>query len=141
MAVKQVILIRRDLNMRRGKEIAQGSHASLAFIAQQVKNFQVEESSSENSPTSPLTKELSIHLSPEAWQWFTKGSAKICLKVETEEELVKLHKEALTNNLESHIIVDSGKTEFKGEPTITACAIGPNEAQEIDNITGHLKTN
>ena len=30
--MKQVIIIRKDLKMRRGKEIAQGSHASMAFL-------------------------------------------------------------------------------------------------------------
>ena len=33
---KQVIVIRRDLKMRRGKEIAQGAHASLAWLAERV---------------------------------------------------------------------------------------------------------
>ncbi|MDX1812973.1 MAG: peptidyl-tRNA hydrolase, partial [Gammaproteobacteria bacterium] len=34
--IKQVILIRKDLTMRRGKEIAQGSHASMAFLVEQL---------------------------------------------------------------------------------------------------------
>ena len=33
---KQVIVIRRDLRMRRGKEIAQGAHASMAWLRQRV---------------------------------------------------------------------------------------------------------
>jgi len=33
---KQVIVIRRDLKMRRGKEIAQGAHASTAWLAERV---------------------------------------------------------------------------------------------------------
>ena len=36
--IKQVILIRKDLTMRRGKEIAQGSHASMAFLVEQLTN-------------------------------------------------------------------------------------------------------
>ena len=34
MRTKQVIAIRKDLKMRRGKEIAQGSHASMAFLTE-----------------------------------------------------------------------------------------------------------
>ena len=36
LAPKQVIVMRRDLGMRRGKEIAQGSHASMAFLSRRV---------------------------------------------------------------------------------------------------------
>lgn len=38
-----------------------------------------------------------------------------------------------------HLITDSGKTEFHGEPTDTCLAIGPGEADKIDEITGHLQ--
>ena len=33
---KQVIVIRKDLKMRRGKEIAQGCHAAMAFITRRI---------------------------------------------------------------------------------------------------------
>jgi PTH2 family peptidyl-tRNA hydrolase len=36
MTTKQVIVIRKDLKMRRGKEIAQGSHASMAFLTRRI---------------------------------------------------------------------------------------------------------
>ena len=35
-STKQVIVIRRDLRMRRGKEIAQGAHASMAWLRQRI---------------------------------------------------------------------------------------------------------
>jgi len=35
--IKQVIVIRRDLKMRRGKEIAQGAHASMMFLSEAVR--------------------------------------------------------------------------------------------------------
>jgi len=36
---KQVIVIRKDLKMRRGKEIAQGAHASIAFLTARFKSM------------------------------------------------------------------------------------------------------
>ncbi len=36
-------------------------------------------------------------------------------------------------------VVDSGKTEFDGKPTLTSIAIGPNKAEDIDVVTARLK--
>jgi PTH2 family peptidyl-tRNA hydrolase len=125
-AIKQIILIRRDLKMRRGKEIAQGSHASMAFLIQRMRTI------------SGANAEVTLTLSAAEQFWITKGMAKVCLKVNSEEELLAYHAEAQANGIESHLIRDSGKTEFNGVPTLTACAIGPDEPDRIDEITGEL---
>ena len=70
--------------------------------------------------------------------WLTSSFRKVTLQVQTEDDIVALHDRALATGLESHLITDSGKTEFGGTPTITALAIGPNRAMDIDAITGHL---
>jgi PTH2 family peptidyl-tRNA hydrolase len=66
------------------------------------------------------------------------GFKKICLQVETEEELDEIYNKALAKGIHCAMIIDSGKTEFKGVPTKTCCAIGPWNEEEIDEITGHL---
>jgi PTH2 family peptidyl-tRNA hydrolase len=119
VAVKQVILIRRDLNMRRGKEIAQGSHASMAFLVGAVL--------SNGKPTR------------EQMEWLTGAHTKVCLQVESEAELRELHDRAKELGLDAHLVVDAGRTEFGGVPTMTACAIGPDDVEKIDRVTGHLK--
>lgn len=50
-----------------------------------------------------------------------------------------MHRKALTLGLKSHLIRDSGRTEFGGVPTLTACAIGPDPAEQIDEVTGSLE--
>jgi PTH2 family peptidyl-tRNA hydrolase len=45
----------------------------------------------------------------------------------------------LEAGLEVHLITDNGKTEFHGEPTRTCLAIGPDDAEKIDAITGRLQ--
>jgi peptidyl-tRNA hydrolase, PTH2 family len=125
--VKQVIVIRRDLNMRRGKEIAQGSHASGAWLAELV-----------GDALNHADGTADISLDPVAHVWLTTSFRKVTLQVRTEEELVALHEAALARGLRSHIIIDSGKTEFDGVPTRTALAIGPGLATEIDQVTGQL---
>jgi len=124
--LKQVILIRKDLKMRRGKEVAQGSHASMEFVMSRIRQHL-----HENNPTQ-------IELTTKEQAWITGGMAKVCLQVNSEEHLLDLHKSALDRGLESHLIRDSGKTEFGGVKTLTACAIGPDESEAIDHVTGKL---
>ena len=124
--IKQVILIRKDLKMRRGKEIAQGSHAAMEFVISQLrKNLR------DNTATA-------ISLSAKEAAWALAGMAKVCLQVNSEQELLNYHQKAIDAGLKSFLIRDSGRTEFNGIPTLTACAIGPDELDKIDAITGTL---
>lgn len=65
--------------------------------------------------------------------------AKVCCRVDSEQELLDIHDRAVEAGLEVHLITDSGRTEFHGQPTRTCLAIGPAPAEEIDVITGHLQ--
>ena len=44
MNTKQVIVIRKDLNMRLGKSVAQGSHASISFLTRKIQSNRKNES-------------------------------------------------------------------------------------------------
>ena len=122
--IKQVIVTRHDLKMRRGKQIAQGAHASMAFICGRLQQ----------------AGSVSLGDFTDAQRtWLTGAFAKVCCRVDSEEELLAVHDRALAAGLEVHLITDSGKTEFHGEPTNTCLAIGPDEAEKIDKITGHLQ--
>lgn len=122
-SIKQVIVIRKDLKMRRGKEVAQGAHAAMAFLSHRVQQF--------------LATGI-MDLSPAQTTWLLGAFAKVCVQVNTEAELRAVHDAALATGVESHLITDLGRTEFGGVPTVTACALGPDEAQKIDAITGSL---
>ncbi len=111
--LKQVIVMRHDLNMRKGKMISQGSHASVLGVV--------------NSNNPKLVK-----------QWLESGMTKICVRVESEEELLEIYQKALDAGLEAHMVIDAGRTEFK-EPTKTCISVGPNFIDKIDPITRHLK--
>lgn len=74
-----------------------------------------------------------------AQAWLDGRFAKICCRVDSEEELLAIHEKASQEGLEVHLIMDSGKTEFHGVPTNTCLAIGPEEASRFDAITGELK--
>lgn len=115
METKQVIVIRKDLNMRKGKMVAQGAHASLKAFSNALAN-------------DPKT----------AAAWFEGLSTKVCVGVASEQELLDAYTRAVNAGLPCSLITDAGKTEFGGVPTKTAVAIGPGSVEEIDKITGSL---
>ena len=122
--IKQVIVMRHDLGMRRGKQIAQGAHASISFMTRKLQ----------------LAGTLSLDdFTPSQQAWLTGSFAKICLRVNSEAELLEIRDRAIAAGLEVHLITDSGRTEFKGVPTNTCIAIGPDEADKIDSVTGLLE--
>ena len=122
--IKQVIVMRHDLKMRRGKQIAQGAHASTSFLTRRLQN------------------KLSICMNdftPNEQTWITGSFAKVCVRCNSEQELMAIHNKSIELGLEVHLITDSGRTEFHGQPTRTCLAIGPDEASKIDQVTGQLE--
>ena len=122
--IKQVIVMRHDLKMRRGKQIAQGAQASMSFMCRRLQ--EAGSLSFDDFTDVPCA-------------WLKGAFAKVCCRVNSEEELMEIHDKALEAGLEVHLITDSGRTEFHGEPTNTCLAIGPDEADKIDKITGYLQ--
>lgn len=135
---KQVIVMRRDLKMRKGKIAAQAGHAcveaTLMALAREGRLDQVRVTPDQNwvylddggcEPT-PLS------------DWFDAGVAKICVYVDSEEELLDLAVQGRTAGFAVSLIRDAGHTEFHGEPTYTCLAFEPLAAEQIDPITGDL---
>ena len=124
-SVKQVIVYRRDLKMRKGKIAAQVAHASLRAV------FLLErpcEDDDEETMTLPLRGPVA--------EWIRRRFAKVVLSVDDEEALLRVHELAKERGIPTAIIMDSGKTEFGGVPTRTTVAVGPWASDEIDMITG-----
>lgn len=126
--VKQIIAVRKDLNMRKGKMIAQGAHASMKFL---LDLSAVSEDGDFRTTLLPNGEDF--------LEWVESGTAKIAVGVTSEEELLDLYKQAKDANLPAYLVRDAGRTEFHGEPTYTAVAIGPAKAEALDPITGNLK--
>lgn len=110
--MKQVILIRKDLGMSKGKIAAQAAHAAVEATLKSDKNM------------------------VSAWRQI--GMKKVTLKIESKEELYKYLQDAKDANLTTALITDAGKTEI-APGTPTCLAIGPDEENKIDTITGNLK--
>ena len=110
--MKQAIIIRKDLNLGKGKMAAQASHASLnAYKKASFTNKKI---------------------------WEMQGQKKVVLKIDSEKEMIALFNKADAEKMKPALIRDAGKTEIPAG-TITALAIGPDRDEKIDKITGHLK--
>lgn len=123
MEIKQVIVLRKDLNMRKGKMIVQGCHASVQVCIQLERSCTGFEGYPDDSPY---------------WEWINGSQTKVCVSVNSEEELCALYEQAKSAGIPCSLITDAGKTEFGGVPTKTCVAIGPDEVSEINKITGSL---
>ena len=122
--IKQVIVMRHDLQMRRGKQIAQGAHASVAFLTDTLRQ---DHKATFDSFTEPEQ------------MWMQGLFTKICVRVDSAAELIKIIDDARLARVKVYPITDAGLTEFHGIPTLTCCAIGPDYANVIDPITQRLK--
>lgn len=112
MELKQVILVRDDLKLSKGKLAAQVAHAAVECTLK--------------SPRAKVDK------------WCNQGMKKVVLKVKDEEELHKYVQLANNFGLITSLITDAGMTQIpKG--TTTCLGIGPDEETKIDSITGKLK--
>lgn len=129
MDVKQVLVIRKDLKCRKGKMIAQGAHASLNVFFQRMTHAQ----------SSGADVYSFINFSEAVNVWLRSGKKKITVSVDSEDELIEIYEKARKAGILCSIVVDHGLTEFKGVPTKTAVAVGPDLSELIDPITGHLK--
>jgi PTH2 family peptidyl-tRNA hydrolase len=111
---KQVIVMRNDLKMSRGKIAAQAGHAAVSAAEEARKKFS-------------------------GWwkAWIAEGQCKIAVRAESEEELLELERKAKRSKLPTALIVDRGLTELPPD-TITCLGIGPAPSVQVDAITGKL---
>lgn len=135
---KQMIVVRRDLKMRKGKIAAQASHGSVeAVLAALVREGRMGdlfvnasgtrmELAHDEGDTSALT------------DWFDSGIAKVCVYVDSEEELLELARQGQERGFIYSLVRDAGLTEFGGVPTYTALVFEPLHADDIDPLTGEL---
>jgi len=110
--MKQVIIVRGDLKMPKGKMCVQVAHASVDAVLKSDK-INVE-------------------------KWRRDGMKKVVLKVKDRKELLEYLKRAKSLKLKTALITDAGRTFF-GTRTTTCCAIGPGDEKQIDKVTGNLK--
>jgi len=109
--------------MRKGKMVAQGAHACAAVILEMEQKIrQWDEAPGEKAYR----------------DWISNSFTKVCVSVNSLEELTKIYEEAKAKGIPCSLIQDAGLTEFGGVPTYTAAAVGPDYEDKINPITGLL---
>ncbi len=116
--VKQVLVLRKDLNMSKGKMVTQGAHASIAFLTDLIKEY------------NPL------QLTEVQKEWVYGTFFKVCVGVDSEKELLDIGYNAVMLGLSVKYIEETGGFD---KPTVTCIAIGPDYSSKIDPVTKHLK--
>tara|TARA_B110001454_G_scaffold191166_1_gene190701 strand:+ start:2636 stop:2986 length:351 start_codon:yes stop_codon:yes gene_type:complete len=114
MAIKQVIVVRTDLDMGKGKIAAQVGHACV-MGAEHVRKS-----------------------NPEWFSIWWNGQEKVVLKVVNLKELEEIKQGAIELGLPWSEITDAGHTQI-APGTTTCISIGPAPEEKIDKITGDLK--
>lgn len=112
MLYKQVILVRQDLKLAKGKLAAQCAHASVECVLKT--NRKLLES------------------------WRKDSGKKVVLRVENEKELLKFKTLADDAQLKNALITDAGRTAVS-PGTVTCLGIGPDEEKKIDSLTHKLR--
>ena len=112
MEFKQVILVRNDLKLPKGKLAAQVAHASVEAVLQSDKKI--------------------------VKKWRAEGMKKVVLKVVGEEELRDFQRKAKELSIVAPVITDAGKTVV-APGTVTCLGMGPDEEEKIDSICAGLK--
>ena len=112
MELKQIILVRDDLKMPKGKLAAQCAHAAVEATLKSEKD--------------------------KVSAWRKEGMKKVVLKVSNLGMLKKYLAKADMAGLITAVITDKGKTFFK-TATTTCVAIGPDKTGYLDEITSDLK--
>ncbi|MCS7124098.1 MAG: peptidyl-tRNA hydrolase Pth2 [Candidatus Bathyarchaeota archaeon] len=111
---KQVIVMRVDLKMSKGKIAAQAGHAAVS-----------------------AAEEARKHKREWFKAWLNEGQCKVVVKVKSEKELLELEKQAKGLGIPCALISDRGLTEVP-PGTITCLGIGPAPVEQVDKITGKL---
>lgn len=108
---KQVILVRNDLKLPKGKLAAQSAHAAVDGTLKADKDV--------------------------VKSWRNAGMKKIAVKVKDEKELYKYIQQAKDKGLTTSVITDAGKTVV-APGTVTCGCIGPDDEGAVDSITESL---
>jgi len=113
--LKMVFVINHELKMGKGKIAAQVGHAAVKATLQ------------------------SGELRPELLDaWLSTGQKKVCVKADDVRQLEQIEQQAKHHQILTSKIHDAGHTQIPAG-SYTVLALGPDEEEKLDALTGELK--
>ena len=123
--LKQVILLRRDMKLRRAEAAALASKASMTFI--------IEGDESDRGGS------VKVDLSGIEAEWMLGSATRIVLGVASEESMRKLLLKAEIQGVSTYEITGVSDDKVDDGIQLIAAALGPDDGDKLDLITGNLK--
>jgi len=131
MAVKQVLILRTDLNMRQGQLVGQGTEGGQFSLIQDARKVDLQSESC-------VALHIPRYFSDIEWI-FEHNVAMIVVGVNSEANLLAKFEQARESGIRCTLVKDKGKTQIGEVETYTAVAIGPAEVELLAPITGELQ--
>lgn len=123
--LKQVILLRRDMKLRRAEAAALASKASMTFI--------IEGDESDRGGS------VKVDLSGIEAEWMLGSATRIVLGVASEESMRKLLLKAEIQGVSTYEITGVSDDKVDEGIQLIAASLGPDDGDKLDLITGNLK--
>ena len=123
--VKQVIVVRKDLKVRKSKLASLAAHAAMQFIL--------------DNNESDRPDELQVKLSQQEVHWIKGSFDKDVLGVDSQDALSDMVLKAELNGVNVYSIFDKSKKPDEG-PQLVCAAFGPDEEDQLAQIVGSLKS-
>lgn len=123
--VKQVIVVRKDLKLRKGKLASLAAHAAMQFIL--------------DNNESDRPDELQVKLSQQEVHWIQGSFDKDVLGIDSHDALSDMVLKAELNGVNVYSIFDKSKKPDEG-PQLVCAAFGPDEEDQLAQIIGNLKS-
>ena len=123
--VKQVIVIRKDLRLRKNKLVSLAIRATMQFIL--------------DNNESDRPDELQVKLSQQEVYWLKNSFDNDILVVNSQDALSDIILKAELNGINVYSIFEKSKKSDEG-PQLICAAFGPDEEDQISQVVGNLKT-
>ena len=124
--VKQVIVVRKDLKLKRGKVASLVAEATMQFIL--------------DNNESDRPDELHVKLSQQEIRWLDGSFTRDVVGIDSHDALCNLVLRAELNGMNVYSVFDRSSKKLDEISQLLCVAFGPDEEDQISQVIGNLKS-